>query len=65
MIIMTKIEYLRKWRNEIQERNWEREMLMAFKEKQGGDENKDIDALKFNHDREEALIKFIDDEIGD
>lgn len=58
---MTKQEYLKKWAEDIQTRVWEREVFIAFKKAEEKPNEVEIDALNTNNDKDNALLKWINE----
>lgn len=59
-----KNKYLNSWAKSIQERIWEREVIMSLKK--GKDpQDKDLDALKMNNDKDQELVDYIKKYVGE
>ena len=54
---MNKKEYLKSWREKIQQNVWERDVFLAMKKEKNDDEG--VDALKANQEKDQSLIDFI------
>lgn len=53
-----KSKYLKSWAKNIQERIWERDVFIALK-KSKNENDKDLDALKMNNDKDQELVDYI------
>lgn len=56
---MTKKEYLKEWGQKIQNNIWEREVFLAFKEQDENALETDKQALKYNNEKDQSLLDFI------
>lgn len=55
---MNKIEYLKNWAEGIQQRIWERDVIMQMKKEKDAND-KDLDALKMNNEKDQELVDYI------
>lgn len=58
---MEKKTYIKKWRDSIQEKVWEREVFIAMKKAEEKPVQADIDALEFNNKKDISLITWMDE----
>lgn len=56
---MTKKEYLKEWGQKIQNNIWEREVILAHKEQDENALETDKQALKYNNEKDQSLLDFI------
>lgn len=55
---MDKLNHLKEWASGIQKNIWERDVLIAMK-KEVNAEQKDLDVLNMNNEKDQALVDFI------
>ena len=59
-----KNEYLLEWAERIQKTIWERDVFMAMK-KGKAENDKDLDALKINNEKDQELVDYIKKYVGE